>query len=51
MTREYLASVTNLDRNLGRILEELEKHDLCENTVVIFTANEGNALGQTPRST
>ena len=45
MTREYLASVTNLDRNLGRIIEELENQDLLQNTVVIFTANEGNALG------
>lgn len=45
MTREYLASITNLDRNLGRILDRLEERNLSEKTVVIFTANEGNALG------
>lgn len=45
MTREYLASVTSVDRNLGRILETLDALGLSENTVVIFTANEGNSLG------
>lgn len=44
-TRDYLASVTSIDRNLGRILERLDVLDLTSNTVVVFTANEGNALG------
>lgn len=45
MMRQYLASVTSIDRNVGRILDRLDELDLTRNTVVIFTANEGNSLG------
>ncbi len=45
LTREYLASVTSIDRNVGRILAALDDLGLVDDTVVVFTANEGNALG------
>lgn len=45
LTREYLASVTSVDRNLGRILDRLEERGLSDETVVVFTANEGNTIG------
>jgi uncharacterized sulfatase len=44
MTREYLASVHSVDRNLGRILAVLDAQGLRENTLVIFTSDHGYNL-------
>lgn len=41
MMREYLASVASADRNLGRLLVTLDELKLRENTVVIFTSDNG----------
>jgi choline-sulfatase len=43
--REYLASVTGIDRNLGRLLARLDAQGLRENTVVIFTSDNGYNIG------
>lgn len=43
--REYLASVSGVDRNLGRLLETLEKLQLDERTIVIFSADHGYNMG------
>jgi uncharacterized sulfatase len=45
MTREYLASVHSVDRNVGRILDQLEKLGIDENTIVIFSSDNGFNLG------
>jgi choline-sulfatase len=45
MTREYYASVTSVDRNIGRVLEELDKLKLADNTLVVFTSDHGYLLG------
>lgn len=45
MTREYLASVASVDRNLGRLMTELDELDLTENTIVIFTSDHGYNMG------
>ena len=44
MMREYLASVASVDRNLGRLLALLDELGLAENTVVIFTSDNGYNL-------
>ncbi len=44
-TREYLGSVTSVDRNVGRILETLEKGGMNQNTVVVFTSDNGYNIG------
>lgn len=44
MTREYLASVHSVDRNLGRILEALDAQGLRDNTLIIFTSDHGYNL-------
>lgn len=44
MTREYLASVHSVDRNLGRILAALDAQGLRENTLVIYTSDHGYNL-------
>ncbi len=45
MSREYAASVSGVDRNVGRVLAALDRLKLAENTVVIFTSDHGFNLG------
>ena len=44
--REYYASVSSVDRNLGRLLAKLDEWRLSERTVVIFTSDHGYMIGQ-----
>ena len=44
-TREYLASVRGVDRNLGRVLNALDRLDMSKNTVVVFTSDHGYQMG------
>lgn len=44
-TREYLASISSVDRNIGRVLEELDRLNLTENTVVIYSSDHGYNMG------
>ena len=37
----YAAMVSHLDRDIGRIMEELQKQGLDENTLVLFTSDNG----------
>lgn len=39
--REYLSSVSGIDRNVGRLLSALEDLGLAENTVAVFTSDHG----------
>jgi len=43
---KYYASVTNADRNLGRILDELDRLKLSDRTIVVFTSDNGYNIGQ-----
>ena len=45
MMREYLASVASVDRNVGRLLDVLDKLKLTQKTVVIFTSDHGYNMG------
>ncbi|MDP6445250.1 MAG: sulfatase-like hydrolase/transferase, partial [Pirellulaceae bacterium] len=45
-TREYLASVKSVDRNVGRVLDLLEELNLSDETIVIFTSDHGYNLGE-----
>lgn len=42
--RYYFASVTGVDRSLGRILKELDRLGIAENTVVIFSSDHGETM-------
>ncbi|MBP7141869.1 MAG: sulfatase [Opitutaceae bacterium] len=44
--RDYLACVASVDRNLGRVLDYLDSHGLRENTLVIYTSDQGFFLGE-----
>ncbi len=39
--REYYASTTAVDRNVGRVLEALDQLEISDNTLVIFTSDHG----------
>lgn len=45
MTREYLASVKGVDRNVGRLMKFLEDQGLVENTIVIYSSDHGYNMG------
>ena len=46
MIRAYLASTAWVDWNVGRVLDELDKVGLSENTIVIFWGDHGYQLGE-----
>lgn len=44
--RKYYASVHSIDRNLGRLLDALDRLDLSRKTIVLFTSDHGYMIGQ-----
>ncbi|GAA4447416.1 sulfatase [Nibrella saemangeumensis] len=44
--RDYLATANSLDRNIGKLLNYLDKTGLAKNTVVIYTSDQGFYLGE-----
>jgi len=42
--RYYFANVTAVDREFGRILDELKAQGLDKNTIVVFTADHGETM-------
>lgn len=43
--QDYLACVESVDDNVGRLLEYLERNGLADNTIVIYTSDQGFFLG------
>ncbi len=43
--RNYFANVTSIDKNIGKVLSQLEKMDMLDNTIVVFTADHGEMMG------
>lgn len=41
----YYACMTGVDENVGRILDELKRLNLFDNTIVIFTSDHGICMG------
>ena len=44
--KEYLRACSGIDENVGRILDYLEETGLAENTLVIYTSDQGMLLGE-----
>jgi len=44
--KDYLACVKSVDNNVGRVLDYLDKKGLAENTIVIYTSDQGFYLGE-----
>ena len=43
--KDYLRVVASIDDNVGRMLDYLEEEGLAENTIVIYTSDQGFFLG------
>ena len=46
MWQAYYASVSFMDEQLGRVVDELERLDLRETTAIVFTSDQGYHLGE-----
>ncbi len=44
--KDYLSVAKSLDRNIGKILDYLDKSGLAENTVVIYASDQGFYMGE-----
>ena len=44
--REYYAAIHAVDRNLGRLLAQLDELKLSDSTIVMFTSDHGYMIGQ-----
>lgn len=44
--QDYLACVASIDENVGRILNYLDHNQLTNNTLVVYTSDQGMYLGQ-----
>lgn len=44
--KDYLRCVAAIDENVGRVLDYLDESGLAENTVVIYTSDQGQFLGE-----
>jgi arylsulfatase A-like enzyme len=44
--QDYLACVQSVDDNIGRFLDYLEASGLAENTIVVYTSDQGFFLGE-----
>ena len=44
--KDYLRCVKSVDDNVGRIFEYLEKNNLLENTLIVYSSDQGFYLGE-----
>ncbi len=44
--QDYLATISSVDDNVGRVLDYLEESGLDENTIVVYTSDQGFYLGE-----
>ena len=44
--QDYLATISSVDDNVGRVLDYLKENDLEDNTLVVYTSDQGFYLGE-----
>ena len=44
--QDYLATISSVDDNVGRVLDYLEESGLDKNTIVVYTSDQGFYLGE-----
>ena len=44
--RDYCSVIHSVDRNVGRVYDYLKAHGLLENTVIIYTSDQGFYMGE-----
>ena len=43
---DYLKTIVSVDRNIGKMLDYLEENGLMENTIIVYTSDQGFYLGE-----
>lgn len=49
MSAAYYGAIAHIDQQVGRLLSEVERLGMADNTLVLFTADHGNMLGDRGR--
>ena len=44
--KDYLSVIRSVDRNVGVVLDYLEKEGLLENTIIVYTSDQGFYMGE-----
>lgn len=44
--QDYLATIASVDEGVGKILDYLEKNGMMENTIIVYTTDQGFYLGE-----
>jgi len=44
--KDYLACIDAVDENIGRLFDQLEAENILENTIIIYTSDQGFFLGE-----
>ncbi len=44
--QQYLATLVSVDESVGKLLDYLESHGLANNTIVVYTSDQGFYLGE-----
>ena len=44
--RDYMAVIQSVDESVGRILDYLEEHNLMDNTMIVYTSDQGFYMGE-----
>jgi arylsulfatase A-like enzyme len=44
--QDYLGCIASVDEGVGRVLDFLDEHGLSENTIVVYTSDQGFYLGE-----
>ena len=44
--KDYLRCIKSVDENVGRVLDYLDENGLAENTIVVYTSDQGFYLGE-----
>ena len=44
--RDYCSVINSVDRNVGRVYDFLKEHEMLENTVIIYTSDQGFFMGE-----
>ncbi|HSI69082.1 MAG TPA: sulfatase [Gillisia sp.] len=44
--QDYLATIASVDEGVGRILDYLEENGMIENTIIVYTTDQGFYLGE-----
>ncbi len=44
--QDYMACIAAVDENVGRIIDYVEDNDLADNTIIVYTSDQGFYLGE-----